>query len=277
MDAAGFQPDGSLLDVRNLHVHFPQYSGFFGRRTGWYRAVDGISFRIGPGETLGLVGESGCGKTTAGRAILRLIPASSGTVRLNGVDVLAAGHHALRNLRRDMQIVFQDPGGSLNPRRRIGDTVAEPLIVHGVAKAGRALRATVAELLERCGMPSDVTDRYPHEFSGGQKQRIAIARAIALRPKLLVCDEPTSALDVSVQAQILNLMKDLQAAFGMSYLFISHDMNVMQHMCDRIAVMRGGQIVEEGTKSVVLGSPVHEYTRKLLSAVPVAEPRRRAG
>lgn len=278
MDGTKGQTDArNILEVRDLRVHFPRFSGLLGRRIGWTNAVDGVSFDIESGRTLGLVGESGCGKTTAGRAVLGLIPATAGTITFDGVDLRRAGHSKLRALRRELQIVFQDPGGSLNPRMRIGAIVGEPLIVHGVEKRGEALQERVGALLERCGMPPDCVDRYPHQFSGGQKQRIAIARAIALKPRLIVCDEPTSALDVSVQAQILNLLKDLQREFGMSYLFISHDMNVMQHVCDRIAVMNAGKIVEEGTMNEVLYSPRDAYTKRLLSAVPVADPKRRAG
>jgi len=275
--ATGRSEARNILEVRDLRVHFPRFSGLLGTRIGWTNAVDGVSFDIESGRTLGLVGESGCGKTTVGRAVLGLIPATSGAITFEGVDLRSASHSQLRSLRRELQIVFQDPGGSLNPRLRIGAIVGEPLIVHGLEKRGEALRDRVGALLERCGMPADSVDRYPHQFSGGQKQRIAIARAIALKPRLIVCDEPTSALDVSVQAQILNLLKDLQREFGMSYLFISHDMNVMQHVCDRIAVMNAGKIVEEGTMHEVLYSPRDEYTKRLLSSVPVADPRRRAG
>ncbi|MBL8886176.1 MAG: ABC transporter ATP-binding protein [Phycisphaerales bacterium] len=277
MDGANGRTDArNILAVRDLRVRFPRLSGLLGRRIGWTNAVDGVSFEIESGRTLGLVGESGCGKTTVGRAVLGLIPVAGGAITFDGVDLRSAVHAQLRRLRRELQIVFQDPGGSLNPRMRIGAIVGEPLIVHGVEKRGERLRERVGALLERCGMPGDCVDRFPHQFSGGQKQRIAIARAIALQPKLIVCDEPTSALDVSVQAQILNLLKDLQREFGMSYLFISHDMNVMQHVCDRIAVMNAGRIVEEGTMNEVLYSPRDEYTRRLLSAVPVADPKRRA-
>jgi ABC-type oligopeptide transport system ATPase subunit len=248
------------VSVRDLRVHFPM-------RGGAMKAVDGVSFDIPRGATLGLVGESGSGKSTVGRAVLRLIPASSGTITFDGINVLAASRLQLRALRRQMQIVFQDPAGSLNPRMRVGEIVGEPLLVHGLAK-GDELRRQVASLLERCGLQASVASRYPHEFSGGQRQRIGIARAIALRPKLIVCDEPTSALDVSIQSQILNLMKDLQRDFNLSYLFISHDMAVIDHMCDRVAVMRNGRIVEQGPRDQVIGEPQHEYTRSLLSAVP---------
>ncbi|MBL8876124.1 MAG: ABC transporter ATP-binding protein [Phycisphaerae bacterium] len=265
----------NILEVRDLLVRFPRRSGLLGRRTGWTNAVDGVSFDIEAGRTLGLVGESGCGKTTVGRAVLGLIAAAGGAVRFEGADLRHSRGARLRAKRREMQMVFQDPGGSLNPRMRIGAIVGEPLLVHGVERRGDALLRRVGLLLEKCGMPADSVDRYPHQFSGGQKQRIAIARAIALSPRLIVCDEPTSALDVSVQAQILNLLKDLQRELGVSYLFISHDMNVMQHVCDRIAVMNGGRIVEEGPANRVLSSPRDEYTKRLLSAVPVADPTRR--
>jgi ABC-type oligopeptide transport system ATPase subunit len=261
--------------VRDLHVHFPIRHGFFSSAPRVHKAVDGVSFDLARGECLGLVGESGCGKTTVGRTILRLIAATSGSVRFEGEDVLAASGSRLRSLRRHMQIVFQDPGGSLNPRMRVGSIIGEPIEVHGIAKGRDAVHAAVKEVLDRCGMPRTAVDRYPHEFSGGQKQRIAIARALALRPRLLVCDEPTSALDVSIQAQILNLLSDLQRDLGMSYLFISHDIAVVQHMCSRIAVMLAGKIVEEGSREQVTGSPRHEYTRQLLSAVPAPDPRRR--
>jgi len=247
-------------------------SGILQRTTGYNRAVDGVTLSVGRGETLGLVGESGCGKSTLGRAILRLIPATSGQVRFDGQDVLAARGAKLKALRRQMQIVFQDPGGSLNPRMRIGAIVSEPLEVHGLVKTKDEARARVRELLEMCGLKGDAADRYPHEFSGGQKQRIAIARALALRPRFIVCDEPTSALDVSIQSQILNLLADLRDKFGLSYLFISHDMAVIQHLADRVAVMLRGKIVEEGTRDEVLGNPKHAYTKALLSAVPEPDP-----
>jgi len=210
-----------------------------------------------------------------GRSILRLIPPTSGSVSFDGVDVLGARGARLKALRRQMQIIFQDPAGSLNPRMRIAAIVGEPLVVHGLVRSRDELRAQVERLLERCGMPAAAADRFPHEFSGGQRQRIGIARALALRPKFIVCDEPTSALDVSIQAQIINLLSDLQAEFGLSYLFISHDMAVIQHVCRRIAVMYKGKIVEEGTREAILGAPQHKYTQSLLSAVPEPDPRRR--
>ena len=263
-----------LLAVDALKVWFPVRRGLLQRTVDHVKAVNGISFVVRTGETLGLVGESGCGKTTAGRALLRLIPATGGRVTFDGTDVFSAGGESLKNLRRAMQIIFQDPGGSLNPRMRIGAIVGEPLIVHRLIDSRDQLREKVGELLERCGMPRLAAERYPHEFSGGQRQRIGIARALALDPRFIVCDEPTSALDVSIQSQILNLLADLRDEFGLSYLFISHDMAVIQHICDHIAVMYKGEIVEEGSREKVLGDPTHPYTKALLSAVPQADPRR---
>jgi len=262
-----------LLEVRGLQTWFPIRRGLLQRVTGHVKAVDGVDFTLAKGETLGLVGESGCGKTTVGRTILRLIEPTGGEVRFEGRDVLKMGAEELRLLRRRMQIIFQDPGGSLNPRMRVGRIVGEPLEVHGMAK-GDELRDRVERLLERCGLWKAAADRYPHEFSGGQRQRIGIARALALNPSLIVCDEPTSALDVSIQSQILNLLKDLQAEFGLSYLFISHDMAVIHHICDRVAVMYDGRIVEAGTRDEIIRSPKHAYTQRLLAAVPEADPRR---
>jgi len=233
---------------------------------GTFRAVDGVSFSISAGQSLGLVGESGSGKSTVGRAILKLTPIAGGSVRLCGKDVRATEGAQLRLLRRSMQVVFQDPGGSLNPRMRVRDIVAEPLVIHGVGD-GQERAQRVARLLDRCGLSADSAQRYPHQFSGGQKQRIAIARALALQPALVICDEPTSALDVSVQAQILNLLMELQREFGLAYLFISHDIAVVNHMCARIAVMRAGRIVEEGPAEEVLNRPKHSYTSGLVGAV----------
>jgi len=263
-----------LLEVVDLKMHFPVRRGLLQRKVGTVKAVDGVSFHLRKGETLGLVGESGCGKTTVGRTILRLLEPTGGSVLFDGRDVLAMPSAELRQARRRMQIIFQDPGGSLNPRMRVGRLVGEPLEVHGLAK-GDELREQVGALLERCGLWRGAADRYPHEFSGGQRQRIGIARALALRPDFIVCDEPTSALDVSVQSQILNLLSDLQREFGLSYLFISHDMAVIHHICDRIAVMWNGRIVEEGDRERIINRPEHAYTRALLSAVPEADPRRK--
>jgi len=264
-----------LLEVKNLKTWFPIRRGILQRTVGHVKAVDDVSFFVRRGETLGLVGESGCGKTTVGRTILRLIPNSGGEVRFDGKDVLSAGALELRRLRREMQIIFQDPGGSLNPRMRVGRIIGEPLEVHGITKGDDETRARVEELLVKCGLWKQAADRYPHEFSGGQRQRIGIARALSLNPRLIVCDEPTSALDVSIQSQILNLLGDLQQEMGLSYLFISHDMAVIHHICDRIAVMYNGRIVEEGTREEIINAPKHEYTQALLSAVPEADPRRK--
>ncbi|MFN7022541.1 MAG: ABC transporter ATP-binding protein [Phycisphaerales bacterium] len=266
------RPSARLLDVVGLQTHFPIKSGILQRTTGFVRAVDGIDFHIGKGETLGLVGESGCGKTTVGRTILRLIPATGGRVLFEGRDVYQARGPELKSLRRRMQIIFQDPAGSMNPRMRVLNIVGEPLLVHELVKSRDELRDRVETNLVKCGMPKAAADRYPHEFSGGQRQRIAIARALSLEPSFIVCDEPTSALDVSIQAQILNLLKDLQRDLGLSYLFISHDMAVIQHMCERIAVMYKGKIVEEGSKSQIISAPQHKYTQSLLSAVPIPKP-----
>lgn len=268
----GSQP---LLQVDDLKTYFPIRSGVLQRVVGHVKAVDGVSFTIARGETLGLVGESGCGKTTVGRSILRLIPPTAGRVLFEGKDVLTASGAALKSLRRQMQIIFQDPAGSLNPRMRIASIVGEPLLVHDLVQDRDDLRHRVETLLERCGMPKAAADRYPHEFSGGQRQRIGIARALALEPSFIVCDEPTSALDVSIQAQIINLLADLQKEFGLSYLFISHDMAVIQHICRRIAVMYKGKIVEEGSRDDILQRPQHKYTQSLLSAVPEPDPRRK--
>ncbi|RLS67678.1 MAG: ABC transporter ATP-binding protein [Planctomycetota bacterium] len=261
-----------LLEVNNLKTWFPIRRGLLQRTVGHVKAVDDVSFHVRRGETLGLVGESGCGKTTVGRTLLRLIPNSGGSVRFDGVDVFGAGALQLRGLRRQMQIIFQDPGGSLNPRMRVGNIIGEPLEVHGIT-SGDETRVRVEELLVKCGLWKQAADRYPHEFSGGQRQRIGIARALSLNPRLIVCDEPTSALDVSIQSQILNLLADLQQEMGLSYLFISHDMAVIHHICDRIAVMYNGKIVEAGSRDEIIGNPQHEYTRALLSAVPEADPR----
>jgi oligopeptide transport system ATP-binding protein len=237
------------------------------------RAVDGVTFDIFKGETLGLVGESGCGKSTVGRCLLRLIEPTHGEVTFEGRDVRALGGDELRRLRREMQIIFQDPYASLNPRLRVRDIVGEPLVVHGLGdKVER--RERVADLLRKVGLDPDYMNRYPHEFSGGQRQRIGIARALALNPKLIVCDEPVSALDVSIQAQILNLLKDLQNDFGLTYLFISHDLAVVRAMSDRIAVMRQGKLVEVGAAEEVYSRPQDEYTKALFTAVPVPDPRR---
>ena len=268
------EPEPPLLKVENLRTHFPIRTGILQRVTGHLKAVDDVSFEIREGETLGLVGESGCGKTTVGRTILRLIPATGGRVLYRGRNIFELSASEMRRLRREIQIIFQDPVGALNPRMRVGRIVGEPLQVHGIA-SGDELRTRVGDLLERCGLWRGAADRYPHEFSGGQRQRIGVARALVLEPKLIICDEPTSALDVSIQSQILNLLQDLQDDFGLSYLFISHDMAVIHHVCDRIAVMLDGKLVELGDRDQIIKDPQHDYTKALLSAVPEPDPRLR--
>ena len=259
-----------LLEVRSLVKEFSRSRGLFAGRS-VVRAVDGVSFTIEEGETFGLVGESGSGKTTTGRCILRLVEPTSGAVRFRGEDVLGFSPSRLRHARRDMQIVFQDPYSSLNPRMRVGDIVEEPLIIHRMgAKADR--RARVAELFDLVGLDPSQLARYPHQFSGGQRQRIGLARALALNPSLVIADEPVSALDVSVQAQIINLLMDLQERLKLTYLFIAHDLRLVRHICSRVAVMYLGKIVEMGTTDALFADPAHPYTRALLSAIPVPDP-----
>jgi peptide/nickel transport system ATP-binding protein len=260
-----------LLDVRDLTKHFSRRGGTFGRAPDPVRAVDGVSFRIHPGETLGLVGESGCGKTTTGRTILRLIEPTGGSVRFKDQDVLALGGADLRRLRRHMQIVFQDPFSSLNPRMTVGAIVREGLTIHRLAEGGEADRR-VRQLLEEVGLRAEYATRYPHEFSGGQRQRVGIARALSVEPAFIVCDEPVSALDVSVQAQVINLLRDLQRDRGLAYLFIAHDLAVVEHIADRVAVMYLGHIVESAAAAVLYREPLMPYTQALLSAVPVPDP-----
>jgi len=264
----------SLVEVRNLKKHFPITSGVFSRVSGHVRAVDGVSLSIREGETLGLVGESGCGKTTAGRSILRLIEPTEGRIKFDGTDVRALSRKGLRAIRRQMQIIFQDPYSSLNPRMTVGGMLSEALKIHKLAR-GRALRPRIAELLDTVGLRPDYARRYPHEFSGGQRQRIGIARALAVNPRFIVLDEPVSALDVSIQAQIINLLQDLQARLGLTYLFVAHDLSVVRHISDRVAVMYLGRIVEIADSKQLYTNPQHPYTMALLSAVPIPDPRRK--
>jgi ABC-type glutathione transport system ATPase component len=270
-----------LLSIRDLVKIYQTDEGIFGKAKREVRAVNGVSLDISQGETLGLVGESGCGKTTLGRMILRLIEPTSGAISFNGENVITASSNQLRRLRRDMQIIFQDPFASLNPRMRVEEIVTEPLVIHGTTTTigdqspsgltSTNLHQSAVEIMHAVGLDESALRRYPHEFSGGQRQRIGIARALILRPKFIVCDEPVSALDVSVGAQIVNLLKKLQRDFGLTYLFISHSMPVVRYLCDRIAVMRRGEIVEIGTSEEITSHPQHEYTRTLLEATPEPE------
>jgi peptide/nickel transport system ATP-binding protein/oligopeptide transport system ATP-binding protein len=264
-----------LVTVNDLKKYFPIRGGFLSRVKAYAKAVDGVSFGIRPGETLGLVGESGCGKTTTGRAILRLIEPTAGEVLFEGRDVLKLNRPELRQLRREMQIIFQDPYGSLNARMTVGDIIGEAFAIHGLAR-GHERAEQVAELMRVVGLTPDQARRYPHEFSGGQRQRIGIARALALKPKLIVCDEPVSALDVSIQSQVLNLLEDLQEQFGLTYLFIAHNLSVVQHISDRVGVMYLGRLVELADKTELYDAPRHPYTQALLSAIPFPDPDRRS-
>ncbi|HTR85302.1 MAG TPA: dipeptide ABC transporter ATP-binding protein [Reyranella sp.] len=262
----------SLLEVEGLTKHFMVKGGVFGRPSGYVRAVDGVDFYLSEGETLAIVGESGCGKSTVGRLVLRLLEPSAGKVHFEGDDLLALDQDQMRARRRRLQIIFQDPYASLNPRMTVGAMLGEPLQLHRLVGNEAQRRARVAELLELVGLRPDQARRYPHEFSGGQRQRIAIARALAVEPRLIVADEPVSALDVSIQAQVINLMQSLQRRFGLAYIFISHDLAVVKHIADRIAVMYLGKIVETATTDELFRNPRHPYTRALLSAVPLPDP-----
>lgn len=263
-----------ILRVKDLQKHFPVTSGnLFKKQVGEVRAVDGLTFDVYPGETLGLVGESGCGKSTAGRSMLRLLEPTGGSVEFDGQDLLAMGKRQLVSMRREMQMIFQDPYSSLNPRHTIGSIIGAPFDVQGVKPEGGTMKA-VQNLMERVGLNPEHYNRYPNEFSGGQRQRIGIARAIALKPKLIVCDEPVSALDVSIQAQVLNLLDDIQKEFGIAYIFVAHDLSVVRHISDRVAVMYLGKIMELTTRDQLYSAPLHPYTHALLSAVPIADPDR---
>ncbi len=262
-----------LVEVRDLVKHFPLTQGVIRQKQyGAVRAVDGVSFEVGQGETFGIVGESGCGKSTTGRLLLRLLDPTSGTIRFEGTDISTMSRKQLKPLRREMQMVFQDPYSSLNPRKTVGSVIGEPFVVHGLASDASDRKKQVQELMERVGLNPEHYNRYPHEFSGGQRQRIGVARAIALRPKLVVADEPVSALDVSIQAQIINLLQDLQRDLGLTIIFIAHDLSVVRHMCDRVAVMYLGKIVELAESDELYHHPRHPYTGALLSAVPVPNP-----
>jgi len=266
----------TLLRVTDLRKHFPQKKpGIIARADAPVKAVDGITFDIGRGETVGLVGESGCGKSTAGRSLLRLLEPTSGTIEFAGKDVTKVSGRELRGLRREMQMIFQDPYGSLNPRHTVGKIIAAPYAIQGITPEG-GTRLAVQELMERVGLNPEHYNRYPHEFSGGQRQRIGVARAIALRPQLIVCDEPVSALDVSIQAQVINLLEDIQDEQKLAYIFVAHDLSVVRHISDRVIVMYLGKIMEEADRDTLYEAPLHPYTHALLSAVPVPDPRRAA-
>ncbi len=264
----------SLLSVQNLKQHFPVRGGVLHRTMAFNKAVDGVSFELGSGETLGLVGESGCGKTTLGKALVRLLKPTDGAIQFEGHDITKAGIRQMRPLRRDMQMIFQDPAESLNPRHTVRDILEEPFVVQKMGTKEER-RKWVLELLDKVGLPTSAMDRFPFEFSGGQRQRIGIARAIALKPKLIVCDEPVSALDVSVQSQVLNLLLDLQRDMGLSYLFIAHGLSVVKHMSDRVAVMYLGKIMELAPAEELYHNPRHAYTKALLDAIPVPDPTKR--
>jgi peptide/nickel transport system ATP-binding protein/oligopeptide transport system ATP-binding protein len=274
----GGDGDGALIQVRDLVKHFPITSGvFLQKQVGAVQAVDGVSFEVRRGETLGIVGETGSGKSTTARLVTRLLEPTSGEIRFDGQDITKIKGKRLKAVRRDVQMIFQDPYSSLNPRKTIGSIVAEPFVIHGLLPGKGERRKAVQELLETVGLNPEHYNRYPHEFSGGQRQRIGVARALALKPKLLVADEPVSALDVSIQAQVLNLLRELQREFGLTLIFIAHDLSVVRHMCDRVAVMYLGRFVEVGDADDLYSFPRHPYTGALLSAVPVADPSRHGG
>ncbi len=263
----------TLVEVNNLKMHFPITEGILIQtHAGSVKAVDGLSFMIKKGETLGLVGESGCGKTTTGRCILQLEKPTAGEIKFDGVELTSLDAHQLRDIRRKIQVIFQDPYSSLNPRMKVGDIIGEPMYVHGLEPDKEKRRKRVRELLTTCGLRPEMDDRYPHEMSGGQRQRVGIARALALEPEFIICDEPVSALDVSIQAQVINLLEDLRDKFHLTYLFIAHDLSVVRHLCHRVAVMYLGKIVELAECDELYDNPMHPYTKALLSAVPVPDP-----